>query len=95
MQFSVFARSLATVVALLAFWAGGAALAAAPQTERVHLSGKGPGSAVPWEFTVTGGRRAGETATIPVPSMWEQHGFGTYSYGSRARPGPTNTASTS
>jgi hypothetical protein len=36
---------------------------------------------VPWEFSVTGGRRAGEWTTIAVPSNWEQHGFGTYNYG--------------
>lgn len=54
---------------------------ASPDTEIQFLSGRGPSDAVPWEFTVTGGRRAGETATIPVPSHWEQHGFGTYDYG--------------
>ncbi|ESQ87365.1 hypothetical protein ABAC460_20285 [Asticcacaulis sp. AC460] len=59
---------------------------AAPQTERVYLSGKGPKDAVAWEFSVTGGRRAGEQTTIPVPSMWEQHGFGTYSYGQQGQP---------
>ncbi|EGF91098.1 evolved beta-galactosidase subunit alpha [Asticcacaulis biprosthecium C19] len=58
-----------------------AAIQAAPQTERVYLSGKGPKDAVAWEFSVTEGRRAGEKTTIPVPSVWEQHGFGTYNYG--------------
>ena len=57
------------------------ALAGEPQTERQYLSGRGPKDAVPWEFTVTGGRRASEQTTIPVPANWEQHGFGTYSYG--------------
>jgi hypothetical protein len=52
-----------------------------PRTERHYLSGHGPNDAVPWEFQVTGGRRAGEKTTIPVPSHWEQHGFGTYNYG--------------
>ncbi len=55
--------------------------ALAQQTERLMLSGTGYGDAVAWEFSVTGGRRAGEQATIPVPSQWEQHGFGTYNYG--------------
>jgi hypothetical protein len=55
--------------------------AAEVQTERRYLSGQGPKDAVPWEFTVSGGRRAGEKTTIPVPSHWEQHGFGTYNYG--------------
>jgi Glycosyl hydrolases family 2, TIM barrel domain/Glycosyl hydrolases family 2, sugar binding domain/Beta galactosidase small chain/Glycosyl hydrolases family 2 len=51
------------------------------ETERRYLSGHGPGDAVPWEFSVTGGRRAGEKTTIPVPSHWELQGFGTYNYG--------------
>lgn len=55
--------------------------AAEPVTERHYLSGRGPADAVPWAFTVTGGRRAGEQSTIPVPSHWELHGFGTYHYG--------------
>ncbi len=50
-------------------------------TERQYLSGRGPADALPWEFTVTAGRRAGEAATIPVPSQWELHGFGSYHYG--------------
>jgi hypothetical protein len=52
-----------------------------PTTEREYLSGHGPEDAVAWDFTVTAGRRAGEKATIPVPSNWEQHGFGGYNYG--------------
>jgi hypothetical protein len=55
--------------------------AAEPVTERQYLSGRGPTDAVPWDFTVTGGRRAGEKTTIPVPSHWELQGFGTYNYG--------------
>ena len=55
--------------------------AADPVTERQYLSGHGPEDAVAWDFTVTAGRRAGEQATIPVPSNWEQHGFGGYDYG--------------
>ena len=46
-----------------------------------YLSGKGPADAVPWDFSVTGGRRAGEWAKIPVPSQWEQQGYGSYNYG--------------
>ncbi len=55
--------------------------AAETQTELFYLSGHGPKDAVPWEFSVTGGRRAGEWTTIPVPSNWELQGFGTYNYG--------------
>jgi hypothetical protein len=73
------------VMFALAVFVGSMPAAAQPaspaKTERIYLSGKGPKDAVPWGFTVTAGRRAGETATIPVPSNWEQHGFGTYSYG--------------
>jgi len=79
----VFAPLLRLAVACLAF--GGAATlrvaAAAPRTEIQYLSGRGPDDAVAWNFEVTGGRRAGEKTTIPVPSNWEQHGFGTYNYG--------------
>lgn len=46
-----------------------------------YLSGTGFDDAVDWEFMVTDGRRAGEWTTIPVPSCWELHGFGTYQYG--------------
>ncbi len=66
--------ALATVVATAVVLRGDA-------TERRYLSGKGPKDAVTWEFTVTGGRRAGEKTTLPVPSQWELHGFGTYNYG--------------
>ncbi len=54
---------------------------AEPKTEVRFLSGHGPSDALPWEFSVTGGRRAGEWTTIPVPSNWELHGFGSYNYG--------------
>jgi len=73
------------VLSVLAIFAGSGPVAAQSsspaKTERIYLSGKGPNDAVPWGFTVTAGRRAGEKATIPVPSNWEQQGFGTYSYG--------------
>ena len=63
--------------------------AAEPTTERQYLSGHGPADAVPWEFSVTAGRRAGEQTTIPVPSHWELHGFGTYNYGQEPVPKST------
>lgn len=59
----------------------GVSLNAAPETLRLPLSGKGPSDAVEWDFRISSGRRAGEQATIPVPSQWEQHGFGDYDYG--------------
>lgn len=62
----------------------------AVETERLMLSGHGPEDAVPWNFTIDGGRRAGEAATIPVPSNWQQHGFGTYKYGYDSATQPEN-----
>jgi hypothetical protein len=50
-------------------------------TELAHLSGKGIEDAVDWDFMVTGGRNAGAWSTLPVPSNWEFHGFGSYTYG--------------
>ena len=52
------------------------------ETLRLPLSGNGPADAVEWDFQISEGRRAGEQARIPVPSQWEQHGFGNYDYGS-------------
>jgi len=53
----------------------------APATQRVYLSGQGLDDAVPWQFTIDKGMRAGERTTIPVPSNWQQQGFGHYQYG--------------
>src|SRR5437868_6265436 len=74
-------RNFSFYFLLLAFFAAWPLFAAEPETERLYLSGHGSKDAVPWEFSVTAGRRAGEQATIPVPSNWEQQGFGTYNYG--------------
>jgi hypothetical protein len=71
------APGLALTVLALAAPAG----ASAPTTERLYLSGADKDHTVPWEFMVSGGRRAGAWSTIPVPSNWELHGFGTYKYG--------------
>jgi len=81
-----------TAVPIMARWAQALTLAAlcaaattagaaTPVTEQVYLSGTGPKTAVPWEFKVSGGRRAGEWSTIAVPSNWELQGFGGYDYG--------------
>ncbi len=56
-------------------------LMAADSAERIYLSGKGPSDAVEWDFLCSAGRRSGEWAKIPVPSNWEQQGFGNYNYG--------------
>ncbi|GHE35893.1 beta-galactosidase [Sphingobacterium griseoflavum] len=34
-----------------------------------------------WDFYCTAGRQSGYWTKIPVPSCWEQEGFGTYNYG--------------
>ena len=51
------------------------------ETETLYLSGKGSDDTVEWDFMVTGGRKANQWSTIPVPSNWELHGFGEYNYG--------------
>ena len=56
-------------------------LAFSQETEKIYLSGKGFDDAVEWDFYCTDGRKSGEWTKIPVPSCWEQHGFGTYNYG--------------
>ena len=53
----------------------------AQQTETQYLSGKGKDSAILWDFYVTEGSQSGAWTKIPVPSNWEQHGFGKYNYG--------------
>src|SRR5688572_3257261 len=55
--------------------------ATAQQTETLMLSGTGSDKTMNWEFFCTAGRNAGKWTTIPVPSNWEQHGFGGYNYG--------------
>jgi hypothetical protein len=54
---------------------------AGPVTETLLLTGGDADHTVDWDFQVTAGRRAGEWATIPTPSNWECHGFGSYHYG--------------
>lgn len=54
---------------------------AVPETDVQYLSGHGPEDAVRWEFFCTAGRASRVWTTIPVPSCWEQQGFGTYNYG--------------
>ncbi|WAJ72395.1 glycoside hydrolase family 2 protein [Catenovulum adriaticum] len=49
--------------------------------QRVYLSGKNTSDAVDWQFKCDKGRKCGEWTSIPVPSNWEQHGFGHYNYG--------------
>jgi hypothetical protein len=50
-------------------------------TESAYLSGTGSDNAVSWEFYCTAGNGSGRWTTIPVPSNWEFHGFGQFTYG--------------
>jgi hypothetical protein len=53
----------------------------ADTTHIAYLSGRGKDNTVNWEFYCTKGRKSGYWTTIPVPSCWEQEGFGSYNYG--------------
>jgi hypothetical protein len=53
----------------------------AQQTERVFLSGTGTDDAVAWDFYCSAGSNSGKWMQIPVPSNWEFHGFGQFTYG--------------
>ena len=53
-------------------------LQAGTHSEIQYLSGRGSDAPVDWEFKVSQGRRAGQWATIGVPSNWELEGYGTY-----------------
>lgn len=46
-----------------------------------YLSGTDKDHTVSWDFYCTAGRKSGEWTKIPVPSQWEQQGFGAYNYG--------------
>lgn len=60
----------------------GSLLPAAAQTKEIrYLSGTDNEHTVSWDFFCTGGRKSGYWTTIPVPSHWEQQGFGSYNYG--------------
>ncbi len=52
----------------------------AQSTITQYLSGTDKDHTVNWDFFCTKGRNSGYWTTIPVPSCWEQQGFGAYSY---------------
>ncbi len=70
--------------AIALWWAGmifvGASVVQGALSERLYLSGRDRADVVRWEFRCSSGAKAGEWSTIPVPSNWEMHGFGTLSY---------------
>src|SRR6266446_3755934 len=51
------------------------------QTQVRYLSGTGKDDTVMWDFLCSSGRGQGAWTRIPVPSCWEQQGFGGYNYG--------------
>lgn len=53
----------------------------AQETMIKYLSGTDKDQTVKWEFFCTKGMNSNNWTTIPVPSHWEQHGFGNYNYG--------------
>jgi hypothetical protein len=69
------------LAAILALLMPPGASAAPPETETVYLSGRYGGAPVAWDFRCSAGRNCGAWAKIPVPSNWEQAGFGAYAYG--------------
>lgn len=55
--------------------------AQAQETIVKYLSGIDKDQTVNWEFSCTKGMKSNRWTTIPVPSCWEQQGFGGYNYG--------------
>ncbi|SFF56726.1 glycoside hydrolase family 2 TIM barrel-domain containing protein [Sunxiuqinia elliptica] len=57
-------------------------LSATAQKTQIHyLSGTGADHTVEWDFFCSAGMNSQQWTTIPVPSCWEQQGFGAYNYG--------------
>ncbi|MGO4290477.1 glycoside hydrolase family 2 TIM barrel-domain containing protein [Chitinophaga sp. RAB17] len=53
----------------------------AQESQRIYLSGTDKDHTINWDFYCSGGQRSGKWTSIPVPSNWEQQGFGGYNYG--------------
>jgi len=74
--------NLKTKIALSLLFLGTMGLqVSAQKTASQYLSGTGKDDGVLWDFYVTEGMNAGKWTKIPVPSNWEQQGFGKYNYG--------------
>ncbi len=76
-------RGMIVIMAVWLLWGGSEAARVQNNSEIdecIYLSGMGSDDAVDWEFYCSGGRNSGFWTTIPVPSNWEQHGFGSYTY---------------
>ncbi|WP_017446622.1 glycoside hydrolase family 2 [Gayadomonas joobiniege] len=73
---------LKKILSLICFLCFSFASTASDKTaQRVYLSGKGTSDAINWQFKCSDGRKCGQWHDIPVPSNWEQQGFGHYNYG--------------
>jgi hypothetical protein len=70
-------RKMLLGLVLAAFCLG---LAAAWETQRVYLSGRGKDDAVLWRFMCTTGALSGFWTNLPVPSNWDVKGFGHLTY---------------
>src|SRR5687767_15863774 len=67
---------------LICFLTGLISINILSQTKQIkYLSGTDSKNTVTWDFFCTGGRNSGYWTKIPVPSHWEQQGFGSYNYG--------------
>lgn len=53
----------------------------AQQTLTHYLSGTDKDHTIEWDFFCTKGQNSGRWTTIAVPSNWELHSFGNYTYG--------------
>ncbi|WP_293941577.1 MULTISPECIES: glycoside hydrolase family 2 protein [unclassified Sphingobacterium] len=74
--------NLKTKIALSLLFFGTMGLqVSAQKTASQYLSGTGKDDGVLWDFYVSEGMNAGKWTKIPVPSNWEQQGFGKYNYG--------------
>ncbi|MBE9586207.1 glycoside hydrolase family 2 [Mucilaginibacter sp. JRF] len=66
---------------LLLLWLLFSVSAFSQQTVKKYLSGTDKDHTVLWDFYCTEGRKSGQWTKIPVPSQWENQGFGNYNYG--------------
>jgi len=82
-------RTLFRFVLALCLLLAHAPVAFAVETQTVYLSGHGKDDPVQWDFFCNNGQNADKWSTIAVPSNWELHGYGVYTYGrDNLRPWP-------
>jgi len=74
-------RILKTIAVLLGGFTFFLQQTTAQRSSRQYLSGLGIDDAKSWQFLCSDGAKSGKWTSIPVPSNWELHGFGTLQYG--------------